>query len=47
MPNVKPISDLNNYNGVLRDVSRDKPVFLTRNGKAYGHNEPYSEFRAS
>lgn len=33
MPNVKPISDLKNYNDVLRDVSRDKPVFLTRNGK--------------
>lgn len=33
MPNIKPISDLRNYNEVLRDVSVGEPVFLTRNGR--------------
>ena len=33
MPNIKPISDLRNYNEVLRDVSVNEPVFLTRNGR--------------
>ena len=30
MPNIKPISDLRNYSEVLRDVSIDSPVFLTK-----------------
>jgi prevent-host-death family protein len=33
MPNIKPISDLNNYDEVLRDVAVGAPVFLTKNGK--------------
>jgi len=33
MPNIKPISDLRNYNGVLRDVTDGEPVFLTKNGR--------------
>lgn len=33
MPNIKPVSDLRNYNEVLRDVSADSPVFLTKNGR--------------
>ena len=32
MPNIKPISDLRNYNEVLRDVTAGEPVFLTKNG---------------
>lgn len=30
MPNIKPISDLRNYSEVLRDVTIDSPVFLTK-----------------
>ena len=30
MPNIKPISDLRNYNEVLRDVTAGEPVFLTK-----------------
>ncbi|MGI6435995.1 MAG: type II toxin-antitoxin system prevent-host-death family antitoxin [Syntrophomonadaceae bacterium] len=33
MPKIKPISDLRNYNEVLRDVSVGEPVFLTKNGR--------------
>lgn len=33
MPKIKPISDLRNYNKVLRDVSVGEPVFLTKNGR--------------
>ena len=33
MPNIKPVSDLRNYNEVLRDVSTGAPVFLTKNGR--------------
>ena len=33
MPNIKPISDLRNYNEVLRDISASEPVFLTKNGR--------------
>lgn len=33
MPNIKPVSDLRNYNEVLKDVSVDSPVFLTKNGR--------------
>jgi hypothetical protein len=27
MPNIKPVSDLRNYNSVLRDVAEGNPVF--------------------
>ena len=33
MPNIKPISDLRNYNEVLRDIAIGEPVFLTKNGR--------------
>lgn len=33
MPNIKPISDLRNYNEVLRDCQSGEPVFLTKNGR--------------
>lgn len=33
MPVIKPVSDLRNYNEVLREVSDGQPVFLTRNGR--------------
>jgi prevent-host-death family protein len=33
MPNIKPISDLRNYNKVLSDVGVGEPVFLTKNGR--------------
>jgi len=33
MPNIKPVSDLRNYNEVLRDVATGAPVFLTKNGR--------------
>jgi prevent-host-death family protein len=33
MPVIKPVSDLRNYNEVLREVSAGQPVFLTKNGR--------------
>ena len=33
MLNIKPVSDLRNYNEVLRDVTEREPVFLTKNGR--------------
>ena len=33
MPNIKPVSDLRNYNAVLNDISEGEPVFLTKNGR--------------
>ncbi len=33
MPNIKPVSDLRNYNEVLKDVAVGQPVFLTKNGR--------------
>ncbi len=33
MPNIKPVSDLRNYNEVLRDVEVGSPAFLTKNGR--------------
>ena len=32
MPAIKPISDLRNYNEVLKDCVDGEPVFLTKNG---------------
>jgi hypothetical protein len=32
MPNIKPVSDLRNYNEVLRSCQVGEPVFLTKNG---------------
>lgn len=33
MPNIKPVSDLRNYNEVLRDIAMGEPVYLTKNGR--------------
>ncbi len=33
MPNIRPVSDLRNYNEVLREITADSPVFLTKNGR--------------
>jgi len=33
MPNIKPVSDLKNYNEVLKDIEVGSPVFLTENGR--------------
>jgi len=33
VPNIKPVSDLRNYNEVLRDVAMGEPVFLTKKGR--------------
>ena len=33
MPQIRPITDLRNYNEVLRDVAVGAPVFLTKNGR--------------
>jgi len=33
MPNIKPVSDLRNYNEVLQDIAVGQPVFLTKNGR--------------
>ena len=33
MPNIKPVSDLRNYNEVLQNVEVGQPVFLTKNGR--------------
>lgn len=49
MPNIKPISDLRNYNEVLRDVAVGEPVFLTKNGRgryAVVDIEEYEKSRA-
>jgi prevent-host-death family protein len=32
MPTIKPVSELRNYNAILREVTEDSPVFLTKNG---------------
>lgn len=33
MPNIRPVSDLRNYNDVLKSISVGEPVFLTKNGR--------------
>jgi len=33
MPNIKPVSELRNYNDVLRSCQDGEPVFLTKNGR--------------
>lgn len=33
MISIKPVSDLRNYNEVLKDVADESPVFLTKNGR--------------
>ena len=33
MPNILPVSDLRNYNEVLKNCKAGEPVFLTKNGR--------------
>lgn len=33
MPNILPVSDLRNYNEVLKNCQVGEPVFLTKNGR--------------
>lgn len=33
MTNIIPVSDLRNYPSVLEQVSKDNPVYLTKNGR--------------
>ncbi len=33
MPNILPVSDLRNYNEVLKKCQVGEPVFLTKNGR--------------
>jgi len=33
MANIKPVSDLRNYNVVLKDCAKGSPVYLTKNGR--------------
>lgn len=33
MPNIRPVSDLRNYTDVLKDITAEEPVFLTKNGR--------------
>jgi prevent-host-death family protein len=50
MPIIKPVSDLRNYNKILRDVDIGKPVFLTKNGRgrfAIVDIEEYEKSRAT
>ena len=50
MPNIKPVSDLRNYNEVLKDIAVGKPVFLTKNGRgryAIVDIEEYEKTRAT
>ena len=32
MMNIKPVSDLRNYNSILEKVEEGSPVYLTKNG---------------
>lgn len=50
MPNIKPVSDLRNYNEVLKDIAVGEPVFLTKNGRgryAIVDIEEYEKTRAT
>lgn len=50
MPNIRPVSDLRNYNDVLNQITVDSPVFLTKNGRgryAIMDIEEYEKQRAT
>ena len=49
MPNILPVSDLRNYNEVLKNCQAGEPVFLTKNGRgryAIVDMEEYEKTRA-
>jgi len=33
MTSIKPVSDLRDYNKILKDCTKSKPVMLTKNGR--------------
>ena len=33
MPNILPVSDLRNYNEVLKNCHKGEPIYLTKNGR--------------
>ncbi len=33
MPNILPLSDLRNYNEVLKNCHKGEPIYLTKNGR--------------
>lgn len=50
MMNIKPVSELSNYNKLLKEVTKDQPVFLTENGRgmyAIINIEEYDRLKAS
>lgn len=50
MPNIRPVSDLRNYTDVLKEISVDTPVFLTKNGRgkyAIVDMEEYEKMQAT
>lgn len=50
MPNIKPISDLKNHTEILKELSDESPVFLTRNRRdeyAVLDMEEYDKLRAT
>lgn len=50
MMNIKPVSKLSNYNKLLKEVTKDRPVFLTENGRgmyAIINIEEYDRLKAS
>lgn len=50
MPNIRPVSDLRNYNEVLKDIAIGEPVFLTRNGRgryAIIDMDEYEKYKAT
>ena len=47
MPNIKPVSDLRNYNEVLYGITEDEPVFLTKNGRGKYVIQDIAEYEKS
>ncbi|AOF48288.1 type II toxin-antitoxin system Phd/YefM family antitoxin [Tetragenococcus halophilus] len=50
MMDIKPISDLKNYDKVLQEVANGEPVFLTKNGRvkyAIIDTEDYDKLKVS
>ena len=47
MPNILPVSDLRNYNEVLKNCQVGEPVFLTREGREKAVDEAAVSRRSS
>ena len=39
MANILPVSDLKNYNEVLKNCHKGEPVYLTKNGREKASDE--------